>query len=303
LWHSVVFHAAFELFLTPAKFTPRPEEKILRALQRTWAVYKEEVEEDQLDEFDSLEIPRLVPPEDLANGFGAGYGDMSEALATIQNELSESSNQAAVKISELITLIPLATLDGSWPTPEKAWSMAEEWKITDTPLIAVDISLPALTQDSNSRLASWWIPWQDGSMPRSCSTSTSASTNSSDSSTPSRSDLGPGHRLVALVCYMSTISHYVAFCRRQQDSSRCLFFNDLPGLTRGAPSEMDWHEVPPLCYKHNLQTRLALFESLGAAEEVVLNLKKPVADCADVENAAGERSAADGRSADACRQQ
>merc|ERR1712203_630858 len=105
-------------------------------------------------------------------------------------------------------------------------------------MIAVDISLPALTRNSNRELASLWTPLQD-SMSRSCSSSTNATSDSTCSSTP-RSDLGTGHRLVALVCYMSTIHHYVAFCRRQQDSSRCIFFNDLPGLTRGAPSEMDW---------------------------------------------------------------
>merc|ERR1711972_143242 len=128
LWHSVVFHAAFELYLAPSKCIPMPEEKILTALQRTWAAYKEEAEEDQDDDtLDMLEPPRLVPTQDLVEGFGPGYGDMSEALATIQSELSESSNPAAVKISELIVLVPLSTLEGSWPTPAKAWQQVVEW--------------------------------------------------------------------------------------------------------------------------------------------------------------------------------
>jgi len=126
LWHSVVFHAAFELYLAPSKCTPAPEEKILTALQRTWARYKEEAEEDDLDDLMGVsESPRLVPSQDLVEGFGQGYGDMSDALASIQNELSESSNPAAVKISELIVLIPLSTLDGSWPTPALAWQQAK----------------------------------------------------------------------------------------------------------------------------------------------------------------------------------
>ena len=76
---------------------------------------------------------------------------------------------------------------------------------------------------------------------------------------------------------MTNFRHYVTFCRRQQHDTRCLFFNDLPGLTHDAPAEVGWREVPIMCYDYNLTPRLALYESLGAAEEVVRNLR-PSAD-------------------------
>ena len=63
--------------------------------------------------------------------------------------------------------------------------------------------------------------------------------------------------------------HYVVFVGRGADSPRCLFFNDLPGLTEGAPRELGWGDVPELCRRYSFLPRLALYESLEAAAEYV----------------------------------
>lgn len=264
LWHSVVFHAAFELALAPTKFTPSPEEKILAALQRTWVEYQKagELKEESLDDDDDDDVilctvEQLVAPEDLANAFGEGYGDMSEALAALNTELSSSGNPAVAALANLVVYVPVPRLEGKYPTPELAWKQALEWQASTTPIIAVDLSLPAITQASCRSLATLWAPQPRGEP---------SPTTSCPLIPP---DLGPSHHLVALVCYIWKLRHYVAFCRRQRDPDRCLFFNDLPGLTKGAPRELRWEEVPELCYRYSLTPRLVLYESLSAAEEVV----------------------------------
>mmetsp|Transcript_96209 Transcript_96209/g.220582 ORF Transcript_96209/g.220582 Transcript_96209/m.220582 type:complete len:214 (-) Transcript_96209:71-712(-) len=167
---------------------------------------------------------------------------------------SESSHKAAVKISELIVVIPVPTLEESLPTPATAWKTVVEWELQEAPLIAVDISVPSVTRSSGRDLAKFWVP-----------------SVGSKSLSP-LADLGPGHSLVAVVCYMGAVQHYVTFCRRQREPSKCLFFNDLPSLTTGACKELDWREMPDMCYRYSLAPRLVLYESLIAAEEKVLEL-------------------------------
>jgi len=298
LWHSVVFHVAFDLYLAPAKCTPGPGEKILAALQRTWSQYalqsaadarrasRQQDPDGSPDSDDSLEASpmELVPADDLVDAFGVGYGDMSEALASIQNELSDSPNLAAKAIADLIVLIPLTTLGESWPVPEMAWRQAQEWKVHGSPLIAVDLSMPPLTRTSCGFVARLWLPSARGAEDDDSDTQPMDGEDQH-----SESDLGPGHRLVALVCYLWSFRHYVVFCRRQREPTRCLMFNDLPGLTRGAPKELDWEQVPDACYRYSLTPRLALYESLDAAEDVVRSRRATVA--------AAQSSAASGRAA------
>jgi len=47
LWHSVVFHRAFDEHLAVGKYRPSPAENILTALQRTWADYEFAEAQDQ----------------------------------------------------------------------------------------------------------------------------------------------------------------------------------------------------------------------------------------------------------------
>mmetsp|Transcript_127418 Transcript_127418/g.231640 ORF Transcript_127418/g.231640 Transcript_127418/m.231640 type:complete len:462 (+) Transcript_127418:81-1466(+) len=272
LWHSVVFHSAFEADLLPAKYTPKPEEIRLAALQRAWAEY-EAAERDQQGALsgsaslagtsseDALGS-RLVPAEDLVDGFGEGYGDMSEALAELQQELSESSNPAAVRIGELLVLVPPGNPEGTLPTPAMAWRQAEEWQMTNSALIAVDISVPPLERECIKELAESWVPLSAEMAATHKQESVEKATTGTEGATDG---FGSRYRLVALVCFQYHLLHYVAFCRRQRDPSRCMFFNDLPELTQGAPKETEWLKVPEMCSQHMLTPRLALYECKAAA--------------------------------------
>lgn len=237
------------------KHLPTPQERILAALQQTWAEYKAE-EEASLVRLDGEMGAAtaglggtLVPADDLAEAFGEGYGDMSEALALMQDELSQSANKAAVEIAALMVLVPLSLSGDTLPNPDTAWGLAQEWQVTQSPLIAVDLSIPMPTQDVSRKLAELWVP-------------------SAAAASAMIGDLGPGHRLVSLVCYMWTCRHYVAFCRRQRDPVRCVFFNDLPALTSGAPREVEWRAVPHMCGTYFLTPKLALYESIAVADSV-----------------------------------
>jgi len=253
LFHSAVFHQAFEEHLVPSKHTPSEEEPILDALQQTWAEYKEvaaslqpatQVEEEAGEEAGEEEEDdeRLVAADELANAFGEGYGDMSEALAMMQDELAQSKNKAAVNIADSMAMLPMTLCEGALPDPAAAWKLAEEWQVVKLSILAVDLSLESPSKKDSKRLAEIWIP-QYGS----------------GAGVPS-GDLGPHHRLVALVCFMWSCQHYVTFCRRQRDPKRCVFFNDLPSLTIGVPREMDWRDVPDLCGNYHFTPRLAFYE-------------------------------------------
>merc|ERR1719353_1135512 len=147
LWHSVVFHSAFEQDLAPEHYTPACSEALLTALQETWIEYKAENKSDVQP--DTVQAgcggaDDLVPTDGLVGGFGEGYGDMSEALACLQSELSDSTNLAAVALSERMVLLPLAAIDDVLPGPDLAWKQAQEWQVTTAALIAVDITVPEL---------------------------------------------------------------------------------------------------------------------------------------------------------------
>eukprot|EP00930_Biecheleria_cincta_P083002 TRINITY_DN72645_c0_g1_i1.p1 TRINITY_DN72645_c0_g1~~TRINITY_DN72645_c0_g1_i1.p1 ORF type:complete len:481 (-),score=90.72 TRINITY_DN72645_c0_g1_i1:7-1449(-) len=296
LWHSVVFHTAFEQHLSLQSESPdasglTEEEPILAALQATWADYQSDccsprkrssrapaqsqdpaalpgsgetgaapvvAEQRQHGESEQqsveTETDDLVPAEGLAEAFGKGYGDMSEALAIIQDELSQSSSPAAVAIADQMILLPLsglADLGGAWPGPADAWKLAKEWQATTSPLIAVDLTLPTPTREDSKQLAQLWVP---------------ASSERSGGCLGDSEDGRSNHRVVALVCFMWNLRHYVAFCCRQSDPSRCLFFNDLPCLTAGAPRDLPWSEVPSVCEEHFLTPRLILYESVAASQ-------------------------------------
>jgi len=252
LWHSVVFHTAFEDNFVPQKYTPQENERILTALQQTWVEYKTEQQGTQQGSFDETNAgassepqaetdPQLVPACDLAEAFGEGYGDMAEALALLQGELSQSLNAEAVKLAECMALVPLVPCEDGHMSPDYAWRQVVEWQLTTAPILAVDINVVGTpTKDSSAHLAQEWIP--SSRLPK------------------VMTDLGTAHKLVALVCFMWDLQHYVAFCRRQRDPNRCLFFNDLPELTKGVCRDLAWCEVPSICKKYFLIPRLALYE-------------------------------------------
>lgn len=277
LWHSVVFHSVFEQYLASPKYTPEPDECILAALQQTWVEYKASEEpritpegettslggvESAKAEEKHLELDRpvelsstlaeltdgLVPPDDLVEAFGTGYGDMSEAFALVQSELEQSPSIVAMALAGMMTLVPVMTSeDGGLPTPDLAWKQVEEWGMQGAPLLAADLNATLAGAKGSSDLAALWVP-QLGAP---------------------KVDFGSEHRLVALVCYMPNLQHYTAFIRRQREPLRCLFFNDLPELTNGAKREVEWKDVPAMCGQFGLNPRLALYESNSASEKAV----------------------------------
>jgi len=254
LWHSVIFHTAFEEQLTSSKFAACSEERILQALQQTWEEYKVQGDEVGLSMTQKAELPegheRLVSSDELVEAFGEGYGDMSEALAMMVEEFSQSENHCAQLVAEQIVLVPLTMIDDVFPTPDHAWKLVEEWGAGKTPLLAVDLSLPRPSKEGSKCLAELWVPRCD-----------LAALDAWESTLRAPSDMGPDHRLVSLVCFMHGTQHYVAFCRRQSDPAKCVFFNDLPSLTSGAEKVLKWTEVPEMCGRFNLTPRLALYET------------------------------------------
>lgn len=268
LWHSVVFHSAFEQDLAPEHYTPACSEALLTALQETWIEYKAENKSDvQPDTVQAgcCGADDLVPTDGLVGGFGEGYGDMSEALACLQSELSDSANLAAVALSERIVMLPLTIMDEALPGPDMAWKLAQEWQVCKASLIAVDINVPELSREDMSSLARLWVFGRSeakeeqtqilgdaGQIPRN-------DFGKDEACMPQ--GLSSSHQIVALVCYMWHLQHYVAFCRRQSNSLRCCFFNDLPELTTGVPKEVEWKRVPDVCAEFSLMPRLVLYES------------------------------------------
>merc|ERR1712118_271349 len=65
---------------------------------------------------------------------------------------------AAIALSERMVLLPLASMDGSLPSPTMAWQQAQEWQGCGASLIAVDITAPQLARDGIESLARLWVP-------------------------------------------------------------------------------------------------------------------------------------------------
>mmetsp|Transcript_115079 Transcript_115079/g.365622 ORF Transcript_115079/g.365622 Transcript_115079/m.365622 type:complete len:191 (+) Transcript_115079:200-772(+) len=83
-------------------------------------------------------------------------------------------------------------------------------------------------------------------------------------------DLGYDHRLVAMICYMHRVAHYVVFCRGLSEDDRWLFFNDLPGMTSGAARELTgWTSVARECARFELCPRVLLYESPSSARKAI----------------------------------
>lgn len=270
LWHSVVFHTTFEAHLALEVYSPSQDEVLLTALQQTWAEYK--AEGSKLEQETPVEAggESLVPADCLVDGFGEGYGDMSEALACLQAELCESGNAVAIGLSERIVLLPMTAIGEDFPTPASAWKQAQEWQVTGASLIAVDLSIPLLPQDGIFDLARFWVPEAGDSqnldgLEGKAANAVDAVARAASGCSDALGGPGHSHRLVALVCYMWNIQHYVAFCRRQSDPSSSVFFNDLPELTQGVPKEVSWVGVPELCKRFSLQPRLMLYEAIEIA--------------------------------------
>mmetsp|Transcript_43555 Transcript_43555/g.79305 ORF Transcript_43555/g.79305 Transcript_43555/m.79305 type:complete len:499 (-) Transcript_43555:33-1529(-) len=236
LWHSRVFHTAFDHLVRPLPASAGG--KAANALRVTWRLYEHAARSG-----DRVSVSALV------EAWGAGYGDCAEAFAQLH------SDEALQPLAGQFALVPI-TFKGSTLTPLELWAAVEQVGATTRPLLALDFSLPALPSASILSLMLALVPRSRGR------TRDAADSPSSDE----QPDLGQDHRLVAAICYMPAYAHYVVFCRRVSHRTHWLLFNDLPGLAEGAPEELpSWAAVAHECARFELVPKVLLYESSDCA--------------------------------------
>lgn len=235
LWHSKVFHTAFERLVRPL---PRAERgTALGALQETWECYEE-----------AAAKKKLVSVKPLVKACGRGYGDAAEALGKLQGAPDLSP------LADIFALVPVPW-SGRTPKVEDLWNLVTQMAVTHHPLIALDFVFPPLKSSSMYTLA---LSLEPTEAERSCS----------HPATPDVvGDLGDDYRLVAMICYMEEFKHYVVFCRTQSDPSSWMFFNDLPGIASGARRRLhSWRSVARNCGRFGACPKTLIYESDTSAE-------------------------------------
>jgi len=255
LWHSRVFHAAFDRFVKPLPLGNRGT--ALGALQETWKLYQE-AEEAQAPPLSpsGRGTKRGVSVSALVRAWGRGYGDCAEAFGTLQ---AAPDLQA---VANLFALVPIPYTKRV-PSLRELWDQVVSMGVDDNPLLAIDLVLPPLTKSSIYTLTCALGP-----------AATKSSESTRHEAIAPKADLGPGHMLIALICYIEEFQHYVVFCRRLSNASCWIFFNDLPGLARGALRMLeDWKSVAQECAHYALCPRLLLYENAVAAEEAFKGAK------------------------------
>lgn len=261
LWHSRVFHAAFEQLVRP--LSQGKPGTALWALQQTWKLYEEVSAETTPKSTPSRwasPASRWIPPTDRSSGgvpvsalvqaWGRGYGDCAEAFGALQGA---SDLQA---LASLFALIPVQW-ERRLPMSDDIWKYVKFMDVAKVPLLAVDLVFPVLSKDEVLKLAQGFAP-----------------------AASAAADIGEGHRLISVICYMEACRHYVVFCRRLSNADAWLFFNDIPGLTRGALKELDgWDSVARACARYMCCPRVLLYENSTAAEEAVAEAASEKRSC------------------------
>jgi len=237
LWHSRVFHAAFDSLVRP--MPPAAAGTALGALQVTWELYGGPAATG--GERSDWRTPDSVPVRALQKAWGRGFGDCAEAFGMLQGA------EDLQPLADLIALVP-TPYTGRAPTPKTLWTHASEMGVADAPLLAFDLILPPLPNASIHVLASALAPVVQVE------------------SSPVPVDLGTSYRLVSMICYIEEVQHYVVFCRRLSDANHWMFFNDLPALARGARHELcGWQSVCHECARYGLCPRMLVYESRETA--------------------------------------
>jgi len=231
LWHSRVFHAAFERLVRP--LPPSRSGTTLCALRETWKQYETAANSGQ-----------PVPVSALVDAWGRGYGDCADAFGKLQEDV------ALRPLADLFVLVPVP-FTGHAPSPRELWErVLDMGSGNDAPIVALDFSLPPLSRDSIGKLVQRLAP----------RSSTRGATGED------MADLGERHRLVAMICYMEEFRHYIIFCRSLSDANRWLLFNDLPGTAQGVQKEYAaWHSVSEACSLVDAIPKMCLYESSAAA--------------------------------------
>eukprot|EP00933_Yihiella_yeosuensis_P052301 TRINITY_DN50329_c0_g1_i1.p1 TRINITY_DN50329_c0_g1~~TRINITY_DN50329_c0_g1_i1.p1 ORF type:complete len:540 (+),score=104.77 TRINITY_DN50329_c0_g1_i1:132-1751(+) len=265
LWHSRVFHTLFDDLVRPL---PRDAGgPVANALRETWDIYEKSDPER-----------RPVPVDSLVQAWGSGTGDCAEAFAKLQRE------EILEPLTDQLALVPIF-FDSATLTAENLWNSVLQMGVDGKALLALDLMLPSMSSSSILPVALHLVPRHRHRTQESPTLASEA-------------DLGKSHRLVAMICYMETFAHYVVFCRRQSESNTWLFFNDLPGLVKGAPQEYrGWAAVAHECARLELRPKVLLYESASnascAMEDVSPRLKAALKAVAEAKgkNQANESAA------------
>jgi len=184
-----------------------------------------------------------VPVSALVKGWGCDYGDCGEAFHAFHQEAEMQG------LADLFSHVPVLYTDHA-PSTDDIWEQVAAMNAVDKPLLVVEVSAPVLSKPSIYTLTAGFAPTREAA------------------------DLGVEHKLVSMICYMDELKHYVVFCRRLSDSDCWIFFNDLPGLARGAMRELfGWGTVARECANFSLCPRLLLYESTLVAERAALAVK------------------------------
>ncbi|CAE7548921.1 nramp1 [Symbiodinium natans] len=231
LWHSRVFHALFDSLVRP--LPSQGAGAVSDALRETWELYEQ-----------MAASGRPVPIQFLVNAWGSGYGDCAEAFAKLQED------PCLKPLAELIASVPVH-FSGAVFTASELWKEVEEMGVEDAPLLALDLVLPSMNSGSILNLVLAMVPRGKAREEH-------------------VADLGDSHNLVAMICYIEAVAHYVVFCRRQSDDNCWLFFNDLPGVARGIRKEFfGWVAIAHECARFELRPKVLLYESAKKAEETM----------------------------------
>eukprot|EP00929_Paragymnodinium_shiwhaense_P123082 TRINITY_DN9653_c0_g1_i1.p1 TRINITY_DN9653_c0_g1~~TRINITY_DN9653_c0_g1_i1.p1 ORF type:complete len:511 (+),score=83.62 TRINITY_DN9653_c0_g1_i1:96-1628(+) len=237
LWHSRVFHATFDSLVRP--LPPDAGGDMTRALRETWELYEA-----------SAALHKAVPVGNLVRAWGEGYGDCAEAFGKM------AEDDALRPVVEQFKLVPVMHTGSTLP-PTELWKQVCDQGAQLSPLVAVELLLPPLDSSSILTLSLALVP----RLRRD---------DKARGLTELPADLGESHRLVAMICFMESFSHYVVFCRRVSEKNNWMFFNDIPGLTSGAMRELPgWAAVSHECARLQLLPKVLLYESQVCAQQNV----------------------------------
>lgn len=225
LWHSSVFHRAFEGFVVRPIQRAGDDVRVTKgtvtfALLQTWLQYERASSNNA-----------LVSPKYLTDVWGSHFVDPVDCFNKIGGMRNQKKSRTFDEPSELadmgISLFGKSvardsvvySYTGSTKKRRDVLDRDVMWQrlpkvYKARPLLVLHVATnPEITRNSLVRFVS--------SIP-----STYDSTG-----LETKNDIGKnGHKLVAIICYISSAKHYVTFCRRRLIPSRWRLFNDRPKL-------------------------------------------------------------------------
>ena len=257
LWHSTVFHEAFDAALFAAgapgdgagggDAPPTPARKI-SALAKTWASF-------------GAASDGALSPDDLARAFRdvadarTGYGDASEAYCSLQNAFDSCAGPSLRPFADLGKLLKYAPVLPSPTLPDLGVLWREHRQVFDLDggaVVAFDLSWHPLDPASTRALALACGGKLDG-----------GGAGGDESADAPKILADAGYRLAGLISYHHQTRHYICFVRCRSDHSY-LYFNDLHYDESHQRHPFD--RVAAMCGACYLQPRLVVYENPAHAD-------------------------------------